>query len=204
MRMRAISPWLVLGLAWLTTNATGQDAGDPGVIELDASLVQISVEQGSLRLGVLGDPDTQDEALRLDRKLGLLAARVKLHLARSEEQEDRQFSDEEILYRGTNFARKLVAKIELLSERIAYLGDNAEFNREIEAATAAFDVPLIKKCLQEKLALEDDNVAEAAFQLAGFQELDGEYQDAWANYQKASNLEPDNQLYMDAHGKNEF
>jgi len=202
--MTAISPWLVLGLAWLTTNATGQDAGDPGVIELDASLVQISVEQGSLRLGVLGDPDTQDEALRLDRKLGLLAARVKLHLARSEEQEERQFSDEESLYRGTNFARKLVAKIELLSERIAYLGDNAEFNTEIEAAAAAFDVPLIKKCLQEKLALEDDNVAEAAFQLAGFQELDGEYQDAWANYQKASNLEPDNQLYMDAHGKNEF
>ncbi len=204
MRMTAISPWLVLGLAWLTTNATGQDAGDPGVIELDASLVQISVEQGSLRLGVLGDPDTQDEALLLDRKLGLLSARVKLHLAMSEEQEDRQFSDEEILYRGTNFARKLVAKIELLSERIAYLGDNAEFNGEIEAATAAFDVPLIKKCLQVKLALEDDNVAEAAFQLAGFQELDGEYQDAWANYQKASNLEPDNQLYMDAHGKNEF
>lgn len=202
--MRTISPWLVLGLAGLTTGAAGQDAGDPGVIEVDASLVQISVEQGNLRIGVLGDPDTQDESLQLDRKLGLLAARVKLHLAMSEEQEDRQFSDEESLYRGTSFARKLVAKIELLTERIAYLGDNAEFNTEIEAAAAAFDVSLIKQFLQEKLALEDDYVAEAAFQLAGFQELDGEYQDAWGNYQKASNLEPENQLYMDAHGKNEF
>ena len=67
-----------------------------------------------------------------------------------------------------------------------------------------FDVPEIKRLLKEKLALEDDTVAEAAFQLGGFQELDGEYQDAWANYQRASNLEPDNQLYMDAHGKNEF
>jgi tetratricopeptide (TPR) repeat protein len=202
--MRALSPWLVLGLVGLTISAAGQDAGDPGVIKIDASLAQISVEQGSLHIGVLGDPDTEDEALRLDRKLGLLADRVELHLAMSEEQEDRQYSDEESLYRGTNFARKLVAKIELLSERIAYLGDNTEFNTEIEAAAVAFDVPLIKKCLREKLALEDDNVAEAAFQLAGFQELDGEYQDAWGNYQKASNLEPDNQLYMDAHGKNEF
>jgi hypothetical protein len=200
MRFRVISLCLVSGLMGLTTAVVGQVAGDPGVIEIDSTLVQISVQQSVVHVGT----DTEGDAPQLDRKLGLLAGRIEHHLAMTEAQEERQFSDMESLHRGTNYARKLVAKIELLRERITYLGEQAEFIRTIEAAATAFDVPLIKRCLQEKLGLEDDNVAEAAFQLAGFQELDGEYQDAWGNYQKASNLEPGNQLYMDAHGKNEF
>ncbi len=197
---RLISIWIVLALASWNTQVAGQEAGDPGVIQVDALLVQVSVEKGVVFIDPVGDA----EAPEIDRKLDLLAGQVERHLAMSEEQEDRQLSDEESLYRGSNYARKLVAKIELLLERIAYLGGQDAFTSDVAKAASAFDVPLIKKYLQEKLDLEDQNVAEAAFQLAGFQELGGEYQDAWGNYQKASNLEPDNQLYMDAHGKNEF
>jgi hypothetical protein len=74
----------------------------------------------------------------------------------------------------------------------------------LRIAASNYDVAEIKRILAEKLALNDEQLAEAAFQLGGFQELDGEYQDAWANYQIASNLQPENQLYMDAHGKNQF
>ena len=197
MRFSAISLCLVLGLTFLPTDAAGLVAAHPGVIEFDGTLVQISVQQGRVSFN-------HDRGQSLDSRLAELAGRIEAHLAATEQQEERQFSDIESLHRGTNYGKKLVAKIELLSERLAYLGREPVFTSAIESAAAAFDVPLIKKHLQGKLALEDENVAEAAFQLAGFQELDGEYQDAWRNYQKASNLEPDNQLYMDAHGKNEF
>jgi len=188
---------LLLGLAGWTPIVAGPVAGDPGVIEVEGALVQISVQQDRVSFD-------HGRGQSLDSKLLKLAGRIEAHLAATEQQEERHFSDFESLNRGTNYARKLVAKIELLSERLIYLGDDAGLMSAIEAAATAFDVPRIKTLLQEKLSLEDDNVAEAAFQLAGFQELDGEYQDAWGNYQKASNLEPDNQLYMDAHGKNEF
>lgn len=198
MRLKSIHLCLALGLTGLIAEA----AGDARTFEIDALLVQMSVEEGDVFITQLASLDDQDDVL--DRKLGPLVARVRQHLAASEELEERRFSDEESLYRGTNYARKLVAKIELLEERVAFLGGRPAFTQAIEAAAKSFDVPAIKKLLQHRLELDDDSVAEAAFQLGGFQELDGEYQDAWANYQKASNLEPDNQLYMDAHGKNEF
>ena len=198
MRLKSIHLCLALGLTGLFADA----AGDAGTLEIDAELVQISIKEGNVFITQLASRD--DQAAALERKLGLLAATVRQHLAASEEQEERQFSNQESLYRGTNYARKLVAKIELLAERVAYLGGHPEFTRDIEAAAESFDVPAIKKLLQHWLESEDASVAEAAFQLGGFQELNGEYQDAWANYQRASNLEPDNQLYMDAHGKNEF
>lgn len=198
MRLKSIHLWLVLGLTALIAEA----AGGPGTFEIDAELVQISVEMGNVVITRLASPDDQSDAL--ERKLTSLAVRVRQHLATSEEQEERQFSKQESLYRGTNYARKLVAKIELLTERVAYLAAPADFTQDIIAAAESFDVSAIKKLLQQKLESEEDSIAEAAFQLGGFQELDGEYQDAWANYQRASNLEPDNQLYMDAHGKNEF
>ncbi len=189
---------LLTGFAGISTNVAGQEAGDPGVLEFDGKLVQLSVEGGEVFVAGLG------EAPEADPRLEGLAGRVENHLSRTEALEERQLSDMESLYRGTNYARKLLAKIDLLIKRIEFLGGQAELNGSVKAAAAAFDVPLIKQLLKGKLALEDENVAEAAFQLAGFQELDGEYQDAWGNYQKASNLEPGNQLYMDAHGKNEF
>ncbi len=198
MRLKSIHLWLVLGLTGLIAEA----AGDAYTFEIDALPVQMSVEEGDVFITQLASLDDQDDALQ--RKLGPLVARVKQHLATSEQQEERQFSNQESLYRGTNYARKLVAKIELLTERVAYLAAPADFTQDIIAAAESFDVSAIKKLLQQKLESEEDSIAEAAFQLGGFQELDGEYQDAWANYQRASNLEPDNQLYMDAHGKNEF
>jgi hypothetical protein len=197
MSLRTFAAAFSLGLAACSPIVAGQVAGDPGVIEYEGALVQISVQQGHVSIGHQGNRE-------LDAELAELARRIETHLAATEQQEERQFSDMEGLHRGTNYAKKLVAKIELLIERIGHLGNDSDFGDDISASAAAFDVPRIKSLLQDKLSLEDDNVAEAAFQLAGFQELDGEYQDAWGNYQKASNLEPDNQLYMDAHGKNEF
>lgn len=197
--IRSTPTVLMMVLMGLTAEVSGQRAGDPGVIAIGSKLVQVSVADG-----VVGFDDVGDDATQLERKLGLLAIRMNQHLAITAAQEERRFSDVESLHRGSNYGRKLVAKVELLVQRIVFLGDNPEFARGIKAAAAAFDVPLIKQRLAQKLALDDENVAEAAFQLAGFQELDGEYQDAWGNYQKASNLVPENQLYMDAHGKNEF
>jgi tetratricopeptide (TPR) repeat protein len=199
MRARNRQRWILAGLLGLSTSIFAQVRGEPGVFEIDNVLVQISVaEEGVDFVGLPGG------AGKLERKLELLAVRIDQHLAATEAQEERHFSDYERLNRGANYARKLVAKVELLVGRIEHLGEKTELIATLELAAAAFDVPLIKSSLQGKLVADDDEVAEAAFQLAGFQELDGEYQDAWANYQKASNLEPENQLYMDAHGKNEF
>jgi len=168
MQVSGILTCLLVGLAGSLASAADLYAGDPGVIEVDTILVQVSVDQGNASF-----TDVPGGAAQFEQKLGLLVERINSHLAATEAQEERQFSDYEGLNRGTNYARKLVAKVQLLQERVTYLGDR-------------------------------DNLAEAAFQLGGFQELAGEYQDAWGNYQKASNLEPQNQLYMDAHGKNEF
>ena len=121
-----------------------------------------------------------------------------------QEQEERVFSDDQSLYRATSYAKLLLEKTDLLIERLGLLGKPGELSVQIQAAASRFDVAEIKRLLGEKMALDDENLAEVAFQLGGFQELDGEYQDAWANYQRASNLQPSNQLYMDAHGKNQF
>ena len=193
---------MVVGLAMISAAAGGQELGDPGVIELDGDLVQITVNQHVVDVTVLGG--TEVESTKIDLKVAQLTRHVGKFLAATEAQEDRQLSDTESLYRSTSYARKLIEKIKLLNERITFLDENHELTKKIGAAADAFDVAVIKQLLKEKLALQDETVAEAAFQLGGFQELDGEYQDAWANYQKASNLQPENQLYMNAHGKNEF
>ena len=199
MQSSGILTCLLVGLAGSLASAANLHAGDPGVVEIDTILVQVSIDQGNASF-----TDVPGSAAQFEHKLSLLAERINSHLAATEAQEERQFSDYEGLNRGTNYARKLVAKVRLLQERVTYLGDTDDLAEAILSAVMAFDVPQIKQCLQEILDTENGNVAEAAFQLGGFQELDGEYQDAWGNYQKASNLEPENQLYMDAHGKNEF
>lgn len=204
MRVRVSTILLLLVFVVQVTDVAGQLAGGAGVITVDGKLVQIGIDRGVVKMTSSGDPHLQGQATDIDIKLEQLTRLIGKHLAIAEEQEDRVLSEEESLYRATSYANKLVEKIALLSERMSFLGEQNELTKRIEAATDAFNVPEIKQLLQKKLALDDKYVAEAAFQLAGFQFLDGEYQDAWANYQKASNLHPENQLYMDAHGKNEF
>ena len=193
---------IMAGLAVMSEAAGAQELGDPGVIELGNDLLQISVNQHVVAVTLLGG--SQDNTNEIDLKIAQLTRHVGKFLAATEAQEDRLLSDTESLYRSTSYARKLIERINLLNQRVTFLDENHDLTKKISAAAAAFDVAVIKQLLKEKLALEDGSVAEAAFQLGGFQELDGEYQDAWANYQKASNLQPENQLYMDAHGKNEF
>ena len=204
MQSRFFPLLLLLGFAVLTIDVAGQAAGDPGVIQLDGNLVQIGINHDGVEITFVDEPDASGKVTDIDLKIAQMTRQIENYLAITEEQEDRQLSDQESLYRATSYARKLVGKIELLRERIVFLDEQQELSKKIKAAADAFDVAVIKQLLKEKLALEDETVAEAAFQLGGFQELDGEYQDAWANYQKASNLQPENQLYMDAHGKNEF
>ncbi len=194
-----------LMLIWLAVNAVSaasQELGDPGVVELDGDLVQITVVQHVVDVTLLGDIEVR--STNIDLKVEQIKHQIEKFLAATETQEDRRLSGQESLYRSTSYARRLIEKIELLLGRLTYLDEDHELTKKIAAAASAFDVIAIKQLLKERLALDDETVAESAFQLGGFQELDGEYQDAWANYQKASNLEPDNQLYMDAHGKNEF
>ncbi len=202
MPSQSLTLLIMAGLAVISAAADAQELGDPGVIELDNDLLQISVNQHVVEVTLLGG--SQDNTNEIDLKIAQLTRHVGKFLAATEAQEDRLLSDTESLYRSTSYARKLIERMELLDERVAFLDENHVLTKKISAAADAFDVALVKKLLKEKLALEDETVAEAAFQLGGFQELDGEYQDAWANYQKASNLQPENQLYMDAHGKNEF
>ena len=199
---RALIPVIVMWLAAMSVDAAGQELGDPGVIDLDGDLVQIEIRKGGVGLILLAGPEVR--STNIDMKVEQLTRQINEFLDATEDQEDRRLSDQESLYRSTSYARKLIEKLDLLRDRLTYLDEDHEITRRIGTAAQQFDVPKIKALLKEKLALEDETVAEAAFQLGGFQELDGEYQDAWANYQKASNLEPDNQLYMDAHGKNEF
>lgn len=193
---------ILMGLAAISADAAGQQLGDPGVIELDGDLVQIEVRKHGVSLALLAGPEVR--STNIDMKVEQLTRQIDKFLDATEDQEDRRLSDQESLYRSTSYARKLIERLGLLKERLAYLDEGQAITKSIGIAAQQYDVPTIKALLKEKLALEDETVAEAAFQLGGFQELDGEYQDAWANYQKASNLEPDNQLYMDAHGKNEF
>lgn len=204
MQLRTLSVSLLLAMLAQMTDLAGQVAGDPGVISVDGKLVQIEITQGVVAIAYEFDSDVEQQAAGFGRKIEYLTGQIEKHLALAEEQEDRKLFDQESLYRAASYARKLVEKIELLDERIAFLDEQQELTQGIQLAIDAYDVPAIKQLLQKKLSLDDENVAETAFQLAGFQELDGEYQDAWANYQKASNLQPQNQLYMDAHGKNEF
>lgn len=199
---RLLTLLMVVGLAAISAVAGGQELGDPGVIALDGALVQITVNQHEVEVTLLSG--TEVKSTEIDLKIAQLTRYVGKFLAATEAQEDRLLSDTESLYRSTSYARKLIEKITLLRERVTFLDENHELTKKIGAAADAFDITAIKQLLKEKLALDDESVAEAAFQLGGFQELDGEYQDAWANYQKASNLQPENQLYMDAHGKNEF
>ena len=196
--IKLVSVWLAV----VSVNAVSQELGDPGVIELAGDLVQIAVNKRDVSVSLLRADEVR--STNIDLKVAQLTKQIKKFLKSTEEQEDRRLSDQESLYRATSYARKLIEKIELLNSRLAFLGQDHDLSKKIGAAAGAFDVRAIKELLKEKLALEDAELAEAAFHLGGFQELDGEYQDAWANYQKASNLEPDNQLYMDAHGKNEF
>ena len=204
MQVRMIAVLLLLALAVLATNVTGQTAGDPGVISIDGKLLQIEIAGGEVGISYPDDINVAGEVSSFGRKTEQLAHLIEKYLAIAERQEDRELSDQESLFRSTSYAKKLVEKIEMLIERIAFLGDQDELNTKIRLAADAFNVQALKQLLQQKLAMEDEFVAEAAYQLAGFQELDGEFQDAWGNYQKASNLQPENQLYMDAHGKNEF
>ena len=191
-------------MAGMASGVAGQEAGDPGVIEFRGRLVLIVTADDQTRIDDLTGVSSGEAVSGEEEQYRQLSVRIDRHLASTELQEDRQLSGMERLHRATNYARKLIERVDLLNERVMFLGNEKALHEKILAATAAFDVPLIKSLLQEKLSLEDDNLAEAAFQLAGFQELDGEYQDAWGNYQRASNLEPGNQFYMDAHGKNEF
>ena len=202
MQNHTLIPVIFMGLAAISADAAGQELGDPGVIELDGDLVQIEVRKGGVNLALLAGPEVR--STNIDMKVEQLTRQINKFLGATELQEDRRLSDQESLYRSTSYARKLIERLGLLKERLAYLDEEQAITRSIGIAAQQYDVPNIKALLKEKLALEDETVAEAAFHLGGFQELDGEYQDAWANYQKASNLEPDNQLYMDAHGKNEF
>lgn len=204
MQLRTLSVSLLLAMFVQITDLAGQVAGDPGVISLDGKLVQIEITQGVVEIAAESDSDLVEQAAGCGRKIRNLSRQIEKYLALAEEQEDRKLSDQESLYRASSYARKLVEKIELLEERIAFLDEQQELTQGIQLAIDAYDVLAIKQLLQQKLSLNDENIAETAYQLAGFQELDGEYQDAWANYQKASNLQPENQLYMDAHGKNEF
>jgi tetratricopeptide (TPR) repeat protein len=199
---RVLSKLIAVWLAVVSVNAVSQELGDPGVIELAGDLVQIAVNKRDVSVSLLRADEVR--STNIDMKVAQLTRQIKKFLKSTEAQEDRRLSDQESLYRATSYARKLIEKIELLNSRLAFLGQDHDLSKKIGAAAGAFDVRAIKELLKEKLALEDEELAEAAFHLGGFQELDGEYQDAWANYQKASNLEPDNQLYMDAHGKNEF
>ena len=202
MPVRVLSKLIAVWLAVVSVNTVSQELGDPGVIELAGDLVQIAVNKRDVSVSLLRADEVR--STNIDLKVAQLTKQIKKFLKSTEEQEDRRLSDQESLYRATSYARKLIEKIELLNSRLAFLGQDHDLSKKIGAAAGAFDVRAIKELLKEKLALEDEELAEAAFHLGGFQELDGEYQDAWANYQKASNLEPDNQLYMDAHGKNEF
>ena len=199
---RALIPVILMWLAAISADAASQELGDPGVIELDGDLVQIEIHKRGVSLTLLASHEVR--STNIDLKIEQLTRQINKFLDVTEDQEDRRLSDQESLYRSSSYARKLIEKLGLLKERLGYLDEDNAISRSIGTAAQNFDVPKIKALLKEKLALEDETVAEAAFQLGGFQELDGEYQDAWANYQKASNLEPDNQLYMDAHGKNEF
>ena len=204
MQLRTLSVSLLLAMLAQMTDLAGQVAGDPGVISVDGKLIQIEITQGVVGIAYECDSDVEQQAAGFGRKIERLTRQIEKHLALAEAQEDRKLSDQESLYRAASYTKKLVEKIELLDERIAFLDEQQKLTQGIQLAIDAYDVPAIKQLLHKKLSLDDENVAETAFQLAGFQELDGEYQDAWANYQKASNLQPENQLYMDAHGKNEF
>jgi tetratricopeptide (TPR) repeat protein len=193
---------ILMGLMVASAGVAGPELGDPGVIEVDGDLVQIEVLDHAVRLTLVRAREVR--STNIDVKVEQLTRQIENYLEGVEDQEDRRLSDQESLYRSTSYASKLIERIHLLQDRLKHLDEFHPTTKKINAAAHRYDVSAIKEHLKEKLALEDGTVAEAAFQLGGFQELSGEYQDAWANYQKASNLEPDNQLYMDAHGKNEF
>jgi tetratricopeptide (TPR) repeat protein len=204
MLMRVCCCFFLIGLFIQADNVIGQEPGDPGVIVVDSHWMLISINQGVVELVSLEASENSKSDSVFNKKTEHLTSQISRHLELIQEQEERVFSDEQSLYRATSYARTLVEKVELLIERLEFLGKPDDFSSQIQVAANSYDVAEIKRLLGEKLALEDEHLAEAAFQLGGFQELDGEYQDAWANYQRASNLQPQNQLYMDAHGKNQF
>ncbi len=173
-----------------------------GVIPMEEGTVQIVVTNGAVEVTQLesaesADTDGQQRRDALQRQVFAFLQRISV-------QEGRVLPDEQSLYRASSYAKILVEKIGLLTSRVEILSGSKAWVADLQTATNVYDVATIKRLLHEKMMMEDDGYAEAAFQLGGFQEIDGEYQDAWANYQIASNLEPGNQLYMDAHGKNQF
>ncbi len=174
-------------------------------LSIDGVLVHVEVEDGKLELSFVAADLAQHPAPDQFRvKVMNLQQAIRLRMRDMQHVEQRQFDSEQLSFRARRHVKSTLEKVSLLQDRMQLLVTGPDQAQQIEAAALAFDLPEIIRLLREKVAMEDSSLAEAAFQLGSFQELQGEYQDAWANYQKASNLQPGNQLYMDAHGKNQF
>ncbi len=170
-----------------------------GSINIEGRELQIGINQGIVN--IIGSPEDQTKIKDYKIKIANLETQINHHLDRVQKQEKRHLNDQEKLHKATTYTFDLLKQIDQLSQRNARIDLQHKLNQRIKAANDRYDVPLIKELLKQKLQLESMQPAETAYQLAGFQELDLEYNEAYKNYNKAVFLQKDNATYLNATGE---
>ncbi len=175
-----------------------QIAKNYGTINVEGRKLQIVINNGVVN--IIGNPADKSSIKNYAIKVANLEAQVTRHLATIDQNENRRLSDQEKLHKSVSYVESLLKQIDQLGRRIAKLDEQHELTGRIKAAKDIYDVPLIKRLLKEKQRLDDKQAAETAFELAGFQEIDLEYTDAYNNYKQAVFLQNDSGTYLNAAG----
>ena len=180
---------LPIGAQKLYQNCEGDDyvqvGQNLGIINIEGGKVQIGINKGTVNLTYVGDPKDKAKIKDYSVKVANLKAQIEKHFKTINQQEKRNLSDNEKLIKATEYANDLIKQLVQLKERIAKLDENNVLTNKIKEARDKFDIPLVKKLLKQKQQVDDKTSAETAYQLAGLQKLDLEYNEASANYQKA-------------------
>ncbi len=169
-----------------------------GTINIEGRMLQIGINEGIVT--IIGSPSDKAKIKDYKTKVANLESQINRHLEKIQKQEKRRFGDQEKLQKATDYTASLLKQIDQLGQRIARLDEQHELTQRIKAAKDNYDVPLIKALLKEKQQREDKQAAETAFELAGFQQLDLEYKDAYKNYKKAVFLQENNSTYLNGAG----
>ena len=171
-----------------------------GEINIEGGKVQIGINKGTVNLTYVGDP--KDKKIIEDNNLKVkhLKIQIEKHLKTIYLQEKRNLSDNEKLTKATTYANNLIKQLDRLKSRIAKLDFDNELTNNIIKARDEYNIPLLKDLLKKKQILDDKASAETAYQLAGLQKLDLEYNEALANYLKAVDRDSTNIYYLNDAG----
>jgi len=112
----------------------------------------------------------------------------------------RHFSDQEIINNASLYAEKLSNQLDKFSQRIALLDTQHEQSNQLIDAKNNYDIQRIIKLLKQKKELDDKQSAQTNFELAEFQNLNLDYDQAYKNYKISVLLDEKNSTYLNAFG----